>query len=147
MQQRRGGDDLNGKTTNEVLELEIPSFKMKEFPSMVKPHYDLISINIQSDVLVMSKRVELYKSLIKPVVSVEIYSKKAKTWTHRYVEMKEQFYYCITSFMSKLYLIGGWNVNESIFTSCCTYDISNNTLNKITDLNVPRFHAACTVFT
>ena len=49
--------------------------------------------------------------------------------------------------MGKLYLIGGY-IKRSCKSpnSCCTYDINTNTWNEIADLNVPRFHAACTVF-
>ena len=41
-----GGKDKNGKNTNEVLELKIPSFKENKFPSMVGPHYYLDLVNI-----------------------------------------------------------------------------------------------------
>ena len=34
-----GGKDKKGKVTNEVLELEIPSFNVKKFPAMVEPQY------------------------------------------------------------------------------------------------------------
>ena len=32
-----GGKDKNGDMTNKVLELEIPSLKVNEFPSLVEP--------------------------------------------------------------------------------------------------------------
>ena len=49
--------------------------------------------------------------------------------------------------MSKLYLIGGWiKSSRKSLSSCYTYDINNNTRNKIADLNAARYYAACTVF-
>ena len=102
-----GGKDKNGKVTNQVLQLEIPSFKLKKFPSMVKQHLYLNLVNMKSDVVAFDNRsINLSRSLDELAVSVEIYSGKTKTWTHQYVKMNERSHYCISSFMSKLYLIG-----------------------------------------
>ena len=43
--------------TNKVLELEIPSFKVKKFPSMLKPHFVLYLTTIKSDIVAISNRV------------------------------------------------------------------------------------------
>ena len=61
--------------------------------------------------------------------------------------MKERSYYCITTLMGKLYLIGGYFINEvKYLTSCFTYEIIKNTWNKLADLNVARGFTASTVF-
>ena len=70
-----GGKDKNGKTTNEVLEFEVPNFKVKKFPSMVEPHHHFHLATIKSDILAIGDRVELNKSL-ESAVSTEIYSEK-----------------------------------------------------------------------
>ena len=71
-----GGYEKNRKITNEVLELEIPSFKEKKFPSMVIPHKSLYLATLKSDVVAVCNRVKLFRNLDGPVRSVEIYSKK-----------------------------------------------------------------------
>ena len=142
-----GGKDKNGKVTNEVLELKIPSFKVNKFPSMLKPHLFFYSTTIKSDIVAISGRVELDKNVNKSAVHFEIFSEKTKTWTHNYVRIDKRICYCVCSFMSKLYLIGGY-IKRSCKSpnSCCIYDINSNTWNEITNLNVARNYAACTVF-
>ena len=58
-----GGYDINRKITNEVLELNIPSFKVEKFPLMVKPHYFLYLATIKSGIIAIGDRIELNKSL------------------------------------------------------------------------------------
>ena len=141
------GKDKKGKFTNEVLKLEIPSFKVKKFPSMFKPQLFLYLTTIKSDIVAISDRVEFDKSVNKSAVSIEIYSKKTKTWTQQYLQIDERICYCVGSFMSKLYLIGGCiKSSGKSLSSCYSYDINSNTKNKIADLNVARYCAACTVF-
>ena len=143
-----GGKDKNGKVTNEVLELEIPSFELKKFPSMVKPHryLDLV-VNVKSDILAICDRTYPNESLDKSSISVEIYSEKTKNWTHKYVEMEKRYGYCVSSFISKLYIIGGHSKSIDRYISLCyTYDVNSNTWNEISGLNKARDCAACTVF-
>ena len=71
-----GGKDKNRNITNKVLKLKIPSFKMKKFQSMVKPHCYLDLVNINSNILAFDDRVYLNESLEKSSISVEIYSAK-----------------------------------------------------------------------
>ena len=94
-----GGKDKKGKITNQVLELKIPSFEMKKFPSMVKPHCYLKLVNIKSDILAIGNRTKLNKSLEDSVVFTEIYSGKAKIWNHQYTKSEEKSSYCVGSFM------------------------------------------------
>ena len=58
-----GGKDKKVKVTNEVLELEVPSFKVKKFPSMVEPHHYFHLDTIKSYILAIGDSVELNKSL------------------------------------------------------------------------------------
>ena len=53
-----GGKDKKGKITNEVLELEIPSFNVKKLPSMVEPHLHLDLATMNTDVIAFVKRIE-----------------------------------------------------------------------------------------
>ena len=63
------------------------------------------------------------------------------------MQTDERIDYCITSFMSKLYLIGGWIKRSGKSVSTCTiYDNNSSTWIKAADLNVARDCAACTVF-
>ena len=98
-----GGKDSDGKVTNEVLELEKPSFKVNKFPSMVKPHKSLYLATLKSDVVAIGNRVKLYRNLDGPVRSVEIYSQKIKTWTHQYVRIDKNILNSNISFMCNLY--------------------------------------------
>ena len=98
-----GGKDKNDNFTNNVLELEIPSFKVNKFPSFVKPHCYAYLATIKSDIVCADYVYIDEKSLL----SVQRYSDKNKTWTHRYVQMEERYDYCLSSFMSKLYFVGG----------------------------------------
>ena len=139
-----GGKDKKGKVTNEVLELEIPSFNVKKFPSMVEPHLHLDLATMNTDVIAFVKRIELGERLDDSVGFVEIYSDKTKTWTHQYINTEEKSFYCVCSFMGKLYLIGGWRKKN--LSSCHTYDINENTWIEIANLNMARDRAACTVF-
>ena len=77
-----GGKNKNGKNTNEVLELEIPSFKLFKFPSMVEPHCYLELISIKSDIIAIGDRVKSLDVLLR---SVEFYSQETKSWTHHYL--------------------------------------------------------------
>ena len=74
-----GGKDKNGKVTNEVLELEIPSFELNKFPSMVKLHKSLYLATLKSDVVAIGERVELTEGTDGPVRSVKLCSQKTKT--------------------------------------------------------------------
>ena len=142
-----GGKDKNGKVTNEVLALEIPSLNEKKFSSIVEPLCYSDLVNIKSDIIAFNNRLELDKSSDDSIVPVEIYSDKTTTWTHQYVKINERSHYCVSSFMGKMYIIGGLIISRhKSRSSCNTYDINNNTLNKIADLNEARHYAASTVF-
>ena len=142
-----GGKDKKGKITNEVLKLEIPSFKLNKFSSMVKPHFHLDFVTKKSSVIAIDNRINSNEGLDETVVSVEIYSEETKTWTQNYVRIDERICYCVCYFMSKLYLIGGWiNSSHECLNSCHTYDINSQALNKVANLNKARDCAACTVF-
>ena len=56
-----GGRDKDKILTNEVLELEIPSFEVKKFPLTVKPRFVYYLATIKSDVVAIGKRVKLNK--------------------------------------------------------------------------------------
>ena len=142
-----GGKDKNKKVTNEVLELEIPSFKMNKFPPMVEPHFYFYLAIVKSHIIAIGDGFKFDKSLDEPAVFVEIYSEKNKKWTHKYVKMEKRSFYCVGSFMNKLYLLGGW-IKSCVksLSSCYIFDFNSSTLNKIADLNVAREFAACTVF-
>ena len=130
----REGKYKNEKVENEVLELELPSFEIKKFPSTVKPHYIYNLATINSDIIAVCGKVKPNDSL-ESAVSVEIYSEKTKTWSHQYVQIDERKRYCVSSFMSKLYLIGGWiDCNNESLISCYSYDINSNAWNQIADL-------------
>ena len=92
-----GGKDKNGETTNEVLKLEIPSFKVKKFPSMVKPHLQLFSATVKSNVVAVGTRQELKEFLDESFLFLEVYSEKTKTWIHQHIKIDERMYYCIHS--------------------------------------------------
>ena len=85
-----GGTDENSKSTNEVQEVETPSFKVNEFPSMFKPRFVYYLATIKSDIVAIGKRVKLNKSLDESVRSVEFCSEKRKTWTQHYVQIDER---------------------------------------------------------
>ena len=142
-----GGYDKNKKITNEVLELEIPSFRVNRFPSMVKPHSYFFAATIKSDVVAIGENQETDMFLDKSLLFIEIYSEKTKTWNHQYIQIDDRICFGVRSFLSKLYLIGGYN-NSSCKTvsSCYIYDIKSKIWNEIARLNVARECAACTVF-
>ena len=77
-----GGKDKNGKVTNEVLELEIPSFKVNRFPSMVKPHSYLFTATIKSNIVAFGDNRKTCRFFDKSYQFIEIYSGKTKTWNH-----------------------------------------------------------------
>ena len=144
-----GGLNKDGKITNEVLELKIPSFEVKDFPYMVKPHYNLYLATVKSDILAIGDRVEFNKSLDESAVFAEVYSEKMKTWSQQnlFYKFDNRTCYCVSSFMNKLYLIGVHiEGNDKSLDSCCTYDINSNMWDEIADLNVARHYAECTVF-
>ena len=60
-----GGKDRNGKVTNEVLELKIPTFEVNKCPSMVKPHYIVELSTIKSSIVAVGDNAELDKNLGK----------------------------------------------------------------------------------
>ena len=142
-----GGKDKNGKVTNEVLELEIPSFNEKIFSSIVEPLCYSDLVNIKSDIIAFNNRLELDKSSDDSIVPVEIYSDKTKTWTNQFINTEEKYCYNVSSYMGKLYLIGGYiNNSDKSLSSCYTYKINSNKWNKIASLKVARNWAACTIF-
>ena len=81
---------------------------------MVEPHHYFHLATIKSDILAIGDRVELNKSL-ESAVSTEIYSEKNKIWSHQnlYFQFDKRMNYCVSSFMSKLYLIEGWRKKKS----------------------------------
>ena len=88
-----------------------------------------------------------YEKLGNCCTSVEVYSEKTKTWKHRYINFEERFGYCLCSFMSKMYIIGGYVRNDkNISSTCYTYNIKTNERIDIADLNQARSCAACKVF-
>ena len=93
-----GGRDKDKILTNEVLELEIPSFEVKKFPLTVKPRFVYYLATIKSDIVAICDSVESDKRIVESVVSIEIYSEKSKTWTRLYVEIDERISYCVCSF-------------------------------------------------
>ena len=111
---------------------------------MVEPHLHLDLATMNTDVIAFCKTIELGKSLDDSVGFVEIYSDKTNTWTQQYIKTEEKSFYCVGSFMGKLYFVGGWR--KKSLSSCCTYDINKNTWNEIANLNMARDRAACTVF-
>ena len=137
-----GGKDKNGKVTNEVLELKIPSFDLIKFPSTVKPHYEFELLNFNSGVFARCDTLELNQKLGKSKVSVETYSEKNESWTHQYIQVEENHYYCITSFMNKLFTIGGWifdeNDDKGGFSMCFVYNFKRDKWSKIANLNIAR---------
>ena len=75
---------------------------------MVESHNLLNLATVKSDIVAVGNSVEFVGSFDESVVFLEIYSDKNKTWTHQYVKTEEKQWYCVGSFMSKLYLIGGY---------------------------------------
>ena len=73
-----GGKDKKEKITNEVLKLEIPSFKVNKFPSMVGPHYYLDLVNIKSDILAICYSQDKNNNVDLFSVCAKIYSEKQK---------------------------------------------------------------------
>ena len=115
----------NEKVTNEVLELEIPSFEVNRFPSMVKPHSNLFAATIKSNIVAFGDNRKTFRFLDESFLFIEIYSGKTKTWKHQYVQIDKRICYCVGSFMSKLYLIGGWFIiSNKYLSSCYSYDIN-----------------------
>ena len=141
-----GGQDANGLLTNQVLEVKIPSFEVAEFPTMAKPHSYLRVAAISSKMFAIVNSVDVCGKLGNCFTSVEVYSEITKSWRYKYINVKEQLYYCLCSFMNKLYIIGGQDFRYKSIRSCNTYDISSATWNKVTYLNEARNRAACTVF-
>ena len=142
-----GGKDKNGEITNKVFELEISSFKVHKFSSMIKPHNYLNLVNVKSDILAISDEKKFGESLDNSVISAEIYSEKTKSWSNLDFKIEEKSCYCVSSFMGKLYLIGGYiDSSDESLSSSYSYDFKSNTCNKLADLNVARDCAACTVF-
>ena len=114
---------------------------------MAKPHSSLQTTTINSEIFAIVDSINNDISMGKIRTSVETYSEKTRTWKHKYIEFEERVFYCISSFMSKLYIVGGWIKSSDInLRSCYTYDIHSEKLNKIAQLNVARSRAACTVF-
>ena len=137
----------NKKDLNQVLDVKIPSFEVTEFPFMEKRHYLLKLTTIKSEIFGIADSYVQYKKLGSSRKSVEIFSEKTKTWKHQYIKFEERFYFCLCSFMSKVYIIGGYiKSKKTSISSCYTYNIKNNKRYKIADLNQSRYGAASTVF-
>ena len=82
-----GGEYKNRKCLNRVFKIKVPSFKVTELPSMVKPHYNLHLVTNNSDIFAIVTNQELDEILDISIASVEIYSDKNKTWNHQYVQV------------------------------------------------------------
>ena len=67
-----GGRDKNGEDTNKVLEVKIPSFKVTEFHSIVKPHSLLRTTTINSKMIAIVDSTRVYKQLGSYRTSIEI---------------------------------------------------------------------------
>ena len=141
-----GGLDKNKKPLNQVLEVKIPSFEVIEFPSMEKCHHVLRLATINFEILGIVDNYTEYEKLDSSYTSVEVYSEKTKTWKHKYINFGNRCFYCLCSFMNKLYIIGGFVKSEKQGLSCYIYNIKSNERSKIADLNQSRCFAARTVF-
>ena len=102
-----GGQDRNGKSKKQVLEVKFPGFEAAEFPSMVKRHSLLRATTINSGIFAIVEDDTAYREVGGFRTSIEIYSEKTKTWKHQYVNSEERFSYSICSFMRKLCIVGG----------------------------------------
>ena len=97
-----GGQNENYEDTNKVLEIKIPSFKVTEFPPMVKPHNRLHLTTINSEIVAIVDSTSNCTCMGKMLTPVEIYSEKSKTWKHQHIEFEERFFYCKSSYIKKL---------------------------------------------
>ena len=139
-----GGKDK--KYIRQVFGLKVPNFEVSEFPSMMFENYNLILVTIKSSIIAIGDTCILNNNIDKSV-SIEIYSKKSKIWTHQYVGFDERDCYCVCSFMSELYVIGGCLREDDVpLDSCHCYNINCNTWYQIANLNEERYSASCTVF-
>ena len=107
-----GGMDNNKNNLNQVLEVKIPSFEVIEFPSMEKSHYALHITTINSEIIGIFNNYTEFEKLGSSSTSVEVYSEETKTWKHQYVNLGEPISYCLCSFKSRLYIIGGCVIGE-----------------------------------
>ena len=123
-----GGRDENYQLKKQVFGLKLPNFEVTEFPSMVTLNNNLNLVTHESDIVAVGNNYKLNKKFDEPVLSMEIYSRKNKTWTHQYVEFGGSEHYCVCSFKSNLYIIGGWLKDNDVYLSdVFTYDITINT--------------------
>ena len=75
---------------------------------MMKPYGSLTLITINSNILAVDDNNEQNESLDESISSIERFYKKNKNWTHQYVEFNERKKYWVSSFMSRLVIIGGY---------------------------------------
>ena len=141
------GLNKNKNNLNQVLQIEIPSFKVTEFPSMDKRDLMLKLAIINSGILSIVEKYNENEKQGSSCTSVGIYSVETKNWKHQSINFKGRICYCICSLINKLYIICGYVKNDNnIISSCYTYNIKTNERIDIADLNKARSCAACTIF-
>ena len=72
---------------------------------MVTKNNTLNLVTHKSDLVAVGDNYRLNKNFDEPVLYMQIYSRKNKTWSHQYVEFDGSEHYCVCSFMSNLYII------------------------------------------
>ena len=60
--------------------------------------------------------------------------------------LDKRFYFCVCSFMQKIYVIGGSKKTLENIYSCMCYDLKNNKWKYIASMIKSRYYASCAVF-
>ena len=139
------GKDEKNKLKQQISKVKAPSFEVTEFPSAEYLH-DLLKIaTINSDVFAMADSGEVFEKLRNKFTSFITYGETSEIWLQNRTE--QRFYYCVCSFMSKLYVIGGRVFGyDKARSSCLTYDTKTAKWSKLADVNEGRSYSACTAF-
>ena len=130
----------------QVLEVKLPSFEVKSFPHVKKHRWQFNLVSVNSGLLAIGdeKFIDCFGS---DFMTVEIFSHSSKMWRLQYVKFDNRCCYCACFFMSKLYVIGGFlSINGDLLGSCFANNLNSVRSSKLSDLNVARYDAACTIF-
>ena len=102
-----GGENKNA-ALNDVYELKGPDFMPTKFPSMLEPRSLCETAVISSDIFVVGS---YFSNNVARVTScsVEIFSKKTKTWCYKTQLPDNRRSFRICSFKQNLYIIGGYD--------------------------------------